>query len=314
MNKRRNLFLVILIEKGICTICVPVKKKKKSWVSIIYGIEDDFKTPVEENTATFLNKTFLSWMEDKGMLPTDLWEDNEPPVAELQGPSRDTRETKQTGEAAFHELWNARLFPFSTDPAESMRISFSFQDEENFQLERWREAPRMSLREILESVDYERFLNNYSNLCQKVNLESLATILTPKSELSSEEILSWCMEASDYTTAVKMTLALIEQYEDILFQARLYKLLSNILWKAHEHKKNIDFGTKAGIETLPAMQKATTITTFECSEKVESADAHLASLSESLEDIAFGLVREAIGKGLTLEHQSQRIQIRSDEV
>ena len=238
-------------------------------------------------------------MKNKGISPINLWEDDEP-----------------------HELWNARLFPFSTDPAESMQIALSLQCEKNFQLDRWRESPRMSLQEILESVDYERFLNNYSNLCQKVNLECLTTILTPKNNLSSEEILSWCVETVDYTTAVKMTLALIEQSDDILFQARLYKLLSNIMRKAHEHKKELDFETKVRIEALPVIQKATTSTTFECGEKVENADAHLASLSESLEDVAFELVREAIGKGLTLEHNQphslergrQRIQIRSDEV
>ncbi|MBC8232160.1 hypothetical protein H8E77_21655 [bacterium] len=210
----------IELQKGICVTCVPVYKEESSWVSIIYGIEDDFKKLAEDNTATFLNDTFLSWMEEKGISPIDLWEDNEP-----------------------HDLWNARLFPFSTNPAESLRISLTLQVEPVRYAQRllhessasllyqWRESPRMSLREILESVDYERFLNNYSNLLKKVNLESLAIVITPKSNLSSEEILSWCVEADDYNTAIKMTLALIEQSEDILFQARLYKLLSNICAK-----------------------------------------------------------------------------------
>ena len=246
----------IKLQKGICVTCIPIyikvehaaglltnsgmvgregKEEENGWISIIYGIEDDFKKLAEDNTATFLNDTFLSWMEEKGISPIDLWEDNEP-----------------------HDLWNARLFPFSTNPAESLRISLSLQVEPvryaqfpplekgKFPplvkggqgdllreppaslLYQWRESPRMSLREILKSVDYERFLDNYSTLLKKVNLESLATILTPENDLSSEEILSWCVEAEDYNTAIKMTLALIEQSEDILFQARLYKLLSNI--------------------------------------------------------------------------------------
>lgn len=286
----------IKLQKGICVTCIPVHNRmaggEGGWVSIIYGIGDDFKRIGEDNTATFLNDTFPGWMVDKGISPIALWEDNEP-----------------------HELWNARLFPFSEKPAESMRISLNLQDKENFQLDRWRRTPRMSLREILGSVDYERFLDNYSNLRQKVNLEGLATILTPKSNLSSEEILSWCAEADDYTTTVKTTLASIEQSEDILFQARLYKLLSNIFQKAHEHKRDIDFETKVRIEALPVIQVVSGLNSRQLhSEKIESANAHLISLSESLEDAAFELVREAIGKGLTLEHKSQRIQIRSDEV
>jgi galactokinase/mevalonate kinase-like predicted kinase len=318
----------IKLQKGICVTCIPVYNRvehaagllENGWVSIIYGIEDDFKKLAEDDAApkaskcaslrlnevsTFLNDTFRSWMEYKKISPTDLWEDNEP-----------------------HELWNARLFPFSTDPAESMRISLSLQVEHAASLlYQWRESPRMSLRQILESVDYERFLNNYSDLCKKINLENLATTLTPKSNLSSEEILSWCAETNDYTTAVENTLALIEQSDDTLFQARLYKLLSNILRKAHEHKKDIDF------EILPAIQKVVSGLSS-CrvaplsSSKIRSVGAlsptenNLTSLSESLEDIAFELVREAVGKGLTLENnqprplgwEKQRIQICSDEV
>ena len=319
----------INLQKGICTTCIPVydgmkekegKRGRDSWVSIIYGIEDDFKKFAEDSAATFLNGTFLSWMKDKGISPIDLWINNEPPLAE-HGSNK-----------AFHDLWNARFFPLNKDPAESVRIALSLQDQKDFQLDRWRESPRMSLREILESVDYERFLNNYSNLCQKVNLESITTILTPESNLSSEEILSWCVEADDYTTAVKKTLALIEQSEDILFQARLYKLLSNILRKAYEHKKDINLETMVRIEALPAIQKVTTSTArsvgttpcgcpqgrsgtlLGCGEKAGNTNEYFASLSESLEDVAFELVRKAIGKGLTLEHKSQKIQIRSDEV
>ena len=288
----------IKLGNGICVTYVPVNlENENGWASIIYGIEDDFKKLAEDNAATFLSDTFLSWMEDKGISPTELWEDNEP-----------------------HDLWNARLFPFSTDPAEAMQISLSLQirkqdacvtvkhaaslleveQASSLLLDRWKKSPRMSLREILESVDYERLLNNYSNLCQKVNLESFASVLTPKSNLSSEEILSWCLEADDYTTAIKSTLSLIEQSEDILFHARLYKLLSNILRKAHEHKKDIDCEAKIRIEAIVLI--------------THHPHASLASLSESLEDAAFELVREAIGKGLTLEHKSQKIQIRSDEV
>jgi hypothetical protein len=180
----------------------------------------------------------------------------------------------------------------------------------------------MSLREILESVDYERFLNNYSTLCQKVNLESLATILTPKSNLSSEEILSWCVETDDYTTAVKNALALIEQSEDILYQARLYKLLSNVLRKANEHDGILLDWKDGRLEWVSSILPFLHPRICTCSGNVENTKSYLASLSESLEDFAFELVREAIGKGLTLEHNQprplgrgrQRIQIRSDEV
>jgi hypothetical protein len=273
----------IRLQKGICLTCIPVynpfnpnnpltpldnplapfskgdkgeslwkgdkgeQSVDSGWVSIIYGIEDDFKKVAQrhaptDDTATFLNNAFISWMEEKGISPTDLWEDDEP-----------------------QKLWNARLFPVSADPGESMRIALSLQVEQaaslleveqtasllkvehaasllkveqtvSLLLDEWRKSTRMSLRQILESVDYVRFLDNYSTLLKKVNLENLAITLTPKSNLSSEEILSWCAVAEDYNTAIKNTLALIEQSEDILFQARLYKLLSNICARENHRK------------------------------------------------------------------------------
>jgi galactokinase/mevalonate kinase-like predicted kinase len=210
-------------------------------------------------------------MEGKGILSTDLWEDNEP-----------------------RELWNARLFPVSTDPTKAMRVALSLQVEQTASLLKveqtvsllynWKESTRLSLRQILESVDYERFLDNYSTLLKKVNLENLATTLTPKSNLSSEEILSWCVEAEDYNTAIKNTLTLIEQSEDILFQARLYKLLNNVLRKASEFR-----------------------------------DLELAKIfldADKLEDKAFELICEAVGRGIHYDEllSPKRIQIRSDEV
>ncbi len=302
----------IKLQKGICIACIPVSnqvehdgsllEEKNGWVSIIYGIADDFKKPVEDDSATFLNGRFLSWMEDKGIKPADLWADNEQ-----------------------HELWNAQLFPLSTAPAKSMQIVLSFQSEDSslvthYSLLDFRKSPRMSLRQILQSVDYERFLSNCSNLCQKVNLESLGITLAPKSGLSSEEILSWCVGSGDYTTAARMTLDLIERSEDILFQARLYKLLSSILRKAHEREKSLDFRAKVGVEALSAIQKATGRVALESGKKIGNVNVRSASLSGLLEDVAFELVREAIAEGLKSQRPMNplasrpKIQIRSDEV
>ena len=257
----------IKLRKGICVTCVPVNNEEDGWASVTYGIEDDFKRVAEDESATFLNNGFLSCMATKGILADDLWTNNEP-----------------------HELWNARLFPCNSDPAESMRVSLSLQGE-HFRLDQWREAHRISLREILQSVDYERFLDNYSNLYRKINLAGLAAKLTLENDLSSEKILSWCMGPDDYTTAAKITLSLIEGSADILFQARLYKLLISIL----------DAGCSI-LDTPWALDLRSGV---------------------EYEDKAFELIQEAVQRGLSgaeftdsLTHRpiDLRIQIRSDEV
>ncbi len=280
----------IHLGKGVCVTCVPVsrmgnddspRKEEKGWVSVIYGIDDDFRRLAEDDCATFLNIGFLSWTSSKGINVNDLWEDDEP-----------------------HELWNARLFVFSRDPAESMQASLKLQpaylndsplkSRESQWLEMWKGSPRMSLQEILQSVDYERLLSHYSELSRRINLESLAITLAHENDLSSGEVLSWCLEPEDYAKAARAISILIEESDDLLFQARLFKLLSNITREAQE------LGLPAAMSSI------------------------------QYEDMAFELIREAIGRGLRMDsgrkssfdqHPSSydfpmelTIQIRSDEV
>jgi len=289
----------IKLQKGMCLACLPVNKVANGWVTVIYGIEDDFKKLAEDNTATFFNIPFLCFTKDRRIIPNDLWEDTES-----------------------HELWKARFFYFNVDIIESMQVSLNLQNKGTFQLDRWRELPRMSLQEVLQSIDYDRLLNNYSDLYQKVNLESLATRLTPKSDLASKEIMSWCLDESDYTTAARTVLTLIEESNDILFQARLYKLLSNVLQKTCGYQKCIDLETITRIEALPAMQKSMASIVINQCRKAETVNAHSAFFSKLLENTAFELVCEAIRKGLNFKYpsrnlaqrQTRKMRIRSDEV
>ena len=94
---------------------------------------------------------------------------------------------------------------------------------------------------------------------------------------------------------------LLEAPADMLFQARLYKLLSNILHEAHEYSlgqtngKCIDAEVIARIGSLPYLRTSDYTAEYIDS---EDRDIDLGFLSSSLENIAFELVREAIGKGL----------------
>jgi fucokinase len=286
----------INLQKGICLGCVPVKKEENVWVPIIYGIEDDFKGLVEDSKTTFLNETFLSWMKDRGILPADLWKNDKP-----------------------MDLWNAQLFPFGTFLQDSMAMALSLQNPEAFQLEKWKSWKRMSLQEILEFIDYERLMCSYSNLIQKINLENLVTILTPKSNLASEDIMSWCLDSHDYDTAARMALTLIGESEDILFQARVNKLLSNILRKANEHKIALNSEIINRIKDLLNIQKAN----FKEQDVLHHCQNDVLEYwALNFEDTAFELIREAIKKGSALasqlfhddQTQKQKIQIRSDEV
>jgi hypothetical protein len=125
-------------------------------------------------------------------------------------------------------------------------------------------------------------------------------------------------EMDDYEMAAKMILDLLEDSTDMLFQSRLCKLLSNILRKTYKRSTEQDDGKSVGVEimgkirSLPRLQES--ISTGECAIG-GCQDICPEFWSASLENVAFGLVREAIGKGLERkEHRNPRIQVRSDEV
>ncbi len=263
------------LEEGNCITCIPIIRKsdeESEWVSVIYGIEDDFKRVCEDPKATFLNMNFMEWMKYRDISFDILWNDGDN-----------------------HDVWNARIFPFhkcsdaSLQSALKLQLKYKSHKNETDSLESWKSMPRMSLKEILESVDYKRLLDNYSELYRAISLENLADLITSSNELSSDKIISWCEKSGNYVTAAEKTFGLIEQETDNkLHQARLYKLLSNI--------------------TNQAREKGVVI-----------SDSDIPNLLEPIdyEDKAFELVREAIRTGLDFGHKPQRadkISIRSDEV
>jgi len=198
----------IILPKGICMTVIPVLGKKDSygWVAIIYGIDDSFKYAVDEDECSFLNTNLSDWLSKYEISPSNLWGENE----------------KQ-------ELWNARLFPASKEPATSIEIALNLQ--KGIKLEQWENTERLSLKEILQIVDYKKLLENKSQLVRKSKLRNINNILTPDSDISSEEILSWCIEPEDLLQLNEYIWSMVEKSDNLLFQARLYKLLSNIARK-----------------------------------------------------------------------------------
>ncbi|MFQ6042070.1 MAG: hypothetical protein ACE5PV_14525 [Candidatus Poribacteria bacterium] len=65
-------------------------------------------------------------------------------------------------------------------------------------IDQWRAASRVSLQEMLNSIDYDNLLGSYFEVEQKTKLRNITRTLTPDNDLSSEEIISWCHEQEDY--------------------------------------------------------------------------------------------------------------------
>ena len=122
-------------------------------------------------------------------------------------------------------------------------------------------------------------------LDRKAKLINITEALTLDNALPSEKIISWCHQQEDYVRLTQKVVSMVEQSEDLLFQARLYKLLSNLIREVN--RKGIDVG-----------------------------ELNLHLRPEALEDRAFELIREAVGRGLYCDElpSRKRVRIRSDEV
>lgn len=246
----------INLGKGTCLTCIPVIN---GWVSVIYGIEDDFKKRLEEPSTTFINEPFYAWMEEKGINQSDLWKDGD-----------------------ISDLWDAKLFPFDQDLSRCIRLSLALQSTyfSDDDLNAWKQSSRMSFQDILGSIDYQKLLDNYNSLCKKINLMSIQEILTPKSDVSTDEILSWCSENEDYIFLANTIMDMINQTDDILFQSRLYKILSDTV------------------------------------KEIGKYDNNQFKKSDYYEDISFNFVHKAIREGLQThaDKTEAKLSIRSDEV
>lgn len=248
----------IRLEHGVCLSVVPVQEDL--WAAILYGIHDDFKHSLGEEKCVLLNGRFTEWLDRTRISPTELWD----------------------GEA--RELWSAKLFPVSADPARAVGIALGLQGHHP-DVEAWRASDRMSLNEILRSANHDRLLDAYAGCDRRTKLTSITAALTPASDLSSREVLSWPQQPEDYARLAKDILSMLGRSDDPLFKARLYKLLSDLVREARTRRVALDV---TGVEIS----------------------------AEELENKAFALIRDVIGRGMGAgEHRTaHRMKVRADEV
>jgi fucokinase len=110
------------------------------FVTRIFGLHDDAKRPWNSTDGTFINRPWAEWIEQANISPDVLWPDL---------PS------------SMRTLWNARLYPLSTDRDESLRLALPLQDPVSMTGEwraRWQAARRMSLAESFVRADRHRIL------------------------------------------------------------------------------------------------------------------------------------------------------------
>ena len=113
---------------------------RQGYVTRLFGLRDDPKLASTAAGATLLNRPWADWLAEDEELLAALWPDL----------ATDER-----------SLWNARLFPVSSDREQSLTLALPLQDPLRAPAgwrAQWLGAPRLSLGESFRQADGERIL------------------------------------------------------------------------------------------------------------------------------------------------------------
>jgi fucokinase len=188
----------IKLKNGLCLSVLPLKGKK--WVSILYGLYDDFKSSVDDASCTYLNFPLGQWLKDNKLEEKDLW---------------------QTG--IKKELWTARFFPTGHDVSQIVKIS---QELANGSVKTWKNAPRTSMQDILLKANQEDIIKISTNLDRQDRLLNIDRELAADERLSSQKVVEWCKTHDEYTMLMERLRAIFENTQNVLYKARIKKLES----------------------------------------------------------------------------------------
>ncbi len=140
---------------GVCLSLLPLDDG--SWTAVIYGIRDSFK----DDDASFLNRPLGSFMSEAGLSEAELWPDG-----------------------GAKTVWNAVLFPCCPEPAAAASAALSLQKEPS---EEWRNARRISMKEVLLHADRRRLLDHRRRIERRISALRLREALHAD-EMSYEQV------------------------------------------------------------------------------------------------------------------------------
>ncbi len=178
------------LSEGLCLNLLPLENSQ--WVAVLYGIDDAFKEP----NATFLNQSFVNFKNDKNIVDTELW----------SGGDDET-------------IWTAKLFPSGDNPVEVVECALELAQHE---LNQWRRVQRLSMAELLKSVDQIQLLKNHIAIREKNKILTIDDHLL-KERFSFESLKKCLYTKADKEKAIA-SLERIQQKMDnnFLIQARAH--------------------------------------------------------------------------------------------
>lgn len=170
----------VALRAGACLDVIRGRGRDASriWFVRCYGIDDTFKG-VAGQGAVFCGRDILTWLEEVGAGPDDVWE------ADVAAKER--------------SLWNARLFPAVSDGREYRRWLWMFNPRDATAEDHaaWLAADRYSFKQILALADHTGFFERRGRIWAERIRTSLRQVFRPGSGFSARELAFLMRDGAD---------------------------------------------------------------------------------------------------------------------
>ncbi len=204
----------VVLPAGIGLVCLPIQENQ--WSVVVYGLEDDFKTPFgTERTCHFLNHDIAHWMKSNHITASQMWQ---------QGEQKDG-------------LWRARIWrvgPLNEVLSEALQIATGGG---------WtstKRAARYSLADLVVRVNQARLLEVRREIHRKINVMQVRYRLLNDDALSARTVCDEIRTEAEAFDVLQQLSNLVqsETQQKPLLRARVLKLMAMIR-ERHLQKRDV---------------------------------------------------------------------------
>jgi fucokinase len=216
----------IRLRRGVGLVCLPVGRSgpartdsqggrgcassaASGWIAVVFGMDDDFKSPRGKEGCRFLNIPIETWLERRRIAPRTIWPKNTP-----------------------ENLWEARLWRVGALP-DVLRQALWLQSQARHPhaAAQWCKGRRLSMAQILPIVNHERLIALRRDIQRQVGLRCLQQRIMADNCLPVAEVVGQIHSATESAAAFDQVMAAGAANPAALVKARALEIARGITAK-----------------------------------------------------------------------------------